>query len=192
MSKETLLKKEFSESDLARIRNLTTGRYGEKTKTQTGYTSQKIEYKEGDIWEENDKTWTIKDGLKQTITKFDKLKKILHYPLTCPNCKTHFKISELNKKMYNIHGTCSDCVFEMETKLKLEGKFEEYERKLMNSNRNSLLDELEVALEEYSNSTNDSFITEDGVKETWLGGGIDREFIKKIKEQIKEQKSKTI
>lgn len=30
MSKDTLLKKEFAESDLARIRNITNKRYGEK------------------------------------------------------------------------------------------------------------------------------------------------------------------
>ena len=94
--------------------------------------------------------------------------------------------------MYNIHGKCLDCVIEMETKLKLEGKFEEYERELMNKNRIAHLEEFERALDEYANSTNESFITEDGQHETWQGNGVDREYIKKMKEQIKEEKKRSL
>mgnify|MGYP007090478949 FL=1 len=32
----------------------------------------------------------------------------------------------LDKLMYSIHKQCSDCVIKYETKLKIEGKFEEY------------------------------------------------------------------
>jgi hydroxyacyl-ACP dehydratase HTD2-like protein with hotdog domain len=76
----------------------------------------------------------------------------------------------------------------METKLKMSGEFEEYERILIRGNKNSHIDEFEKALDEYANSINESFITEDGIRETWLGGGIDHEYIKEMKKQIKEQR----
>ena len=189
---ETNLKKEFKESDLARIRNIIEKRFGETTKTQTGYSKEKEVHIEGDSWQENGKKWTIKNGLKQTITKYDILKQSIKIPLKCPSCLEHFQLTDLNKKMFHIHGTCFNCVTEMETKLKIEGKFDEYERNLMNKNHNSHLDEFSKALDEYANSTNESFITEDGIKETWLGGGVDHEYIKEMKKQIKEQKEKLI
>jgi hypothetical protein len=33
---------------------------------------------------------------------------------------------------------CSDCVVEMETKLRINGKYEEYEKNLLNANKNNL------------------------------------------------------
>lgn len=186
---ETQLKKEFSEGDLQRIRNIATKRYGDATKSQIGYIKKIEDHNEGDEWEEDGKKWTIKDGIKQTVTKFDSLKKYGQFPLKCPECKTHFKLTDLNKKMYGIHGTCFNCVTEMETKLKLEGKYEEYERKMMNQNHISHLNEFEQALDNYANTTSEEFITEDGVKERWLGGSIDHEYIKSMKDYIKEQRS---
>lgn len=190
MSKDTLLKKEFAESDLARIRNITNKRYGDSTKTQIGYSKLAEEHIEGQEWEEDGKRWVIKSGIKQTVTKYDSLKKYGQYPLKCPCCKNHFKIYDLNKKMYNIHGKCFDCVIEMETNLKIEGKFEEYQKDLMSKNFTSHLTEFEKALDEYANSKNEDFITEDGVRETWQGGGIDHDYIKEMKRQIKEAKEK--
>ena len=58
----TQLKKEFSPEDLQRARNIITGQTGNRTKVQSGYEKKQIEHKEGDVWEENGKKWTIKDG----------------------------------------------------------------------------------------------------------------------------------
>jgi hypothetical protein len=90
--------------------------------------------------------------------------------------------------MYNIHGKCADCVIEMETQLKIEGKFEEYERNFLNQNKKSHLNEFENALNEYEKSKNEDFITEDGDKERWVGGGVDNEWIKDMREYIQDQK----
>ena len=70
-----MLNKEFKRKDVERMRNLIKGKSGESAETQVGYTSKKVSYKEGDIWEENGKKWIIKDGIKQTYTKLDKIKK---------------------------------------------------------------------------------------------------------------------
>lgn len=192
MAKETQLQKQFKEADISRIRNIIEGRYGEKTKTQVGFSQKKEEHKEGDIWEENEKTWVIKNGIKQTITKLDSIKELIKFPLKCPCCSKAMKPNQYNKKMYAIHSKCFDCVLEMETKLKLEGKFEEYEKQLLNQNRLSHLDEFETAINEYVKSTSESFITEDGKKERWLGGGIDDEWVEEMKKYIQEEKQKEL
>ena len=49
------------------------------------------DHKEGDIWVENRKTWTIKNGIKQTISKLDKIKKQIFTPLCCPKCSKVMK-----------------------------------------------------------------------------------------------------
>lgn len=193
MAKETQLQKQFKEADISRIRNIIEGRYGEKTKTQVGFSQKKEEHKEGDIWEENEKTWVIKNGIKQNITKLDSIKELIKFPLKCPCCSKAMKPNQYNKKMYAIHGKCFDCVLEMETKLKLEGKFEEYEKQLLNQNRLSHLDEFETAINEYVKSTSESFITEDGKKERWLNSNvIDYEWVEEMRKYIQEEKQKEL
>ena len=79
MSKDNVLKKEFQKRDVERLRNLMTGKYGEKTRSGVGFTKADEFYTEGDIWESDGRTWTIKDGIKQNITKLDKAKKGTRY-----------------------------------------------------------------------------------------------------------------
>ena len=43
----------------------------------------------------------------------------------------------LNKKFWKTHKTCFDCVVKLETRLRAEGKFEEYEREKMYNNAES-------------------------------------------------------
>ena len=43
----------------------------------TGYTKKQEFHEEGDMWEEDGRTWTIKDGIKQNITRLDKTKESL-------------------------------------------------------------------------------------------------------------------
>jgi len=71
---ESVLKKDFKEKDVQRLRNLVQGKYGEKTSTSIGYTKQQEFHDEGDIWEEDGRKWTIKNGIKQNVTKLDKAK----------------------------------------------------------------------------------------------------------------------
>ena len=57
MAKDSLLKKEFKQSDVQRVRNLVNKDFTSKTKIQTGYSKNNKRYKEGDVWEEGSKTW---------------------------------------------------------------------------------------------------------------------------------------
>jgi hypothetical protein len=73
---ESKLIKNFKGRDVQRMRNIITKDYGAKTSTQIGYTKLQSDYQEGDVWENSGKVWTIKNGLKQNITKLDKAKEI--------------------------------------------------------------------------------------------------------------------
>ena len=64
MSKDNVLKKEFGKKDVTRLRNLMTGKHNEKNGQSVGYNKATQFHEEGDVWEENNRTWTIKDGIK--------------------------------------------------------------------------------------------------------------------------------
>ena len=125
------LKKDFQERDVQRLRNLIQGKYGEKTRSSVGFTNKQEFYNEGDIWESDGRTWTIKEGIKQNITKLDKAKKAHVMPLLCPKCKKVMK-NRNDKPFYNIHKMCFNCVIDFEHELKKTGKWEEYERNIKN------------------------------------------------------------
>jgi bacterioferritin-associated ferredoxin len=189
---DNLLKKEFRTKDVQRMRNIITKNTGDKTTTQIGYTREYVERKEGDIWEENSKQWTIKDGIKQTITKLDGVRKRVTMPLNCPQCKRPMK-NRLDKTMYPIHSACFDCVIKHETLLKLQGKYEEYQTEMNKRGLTYHLKEMEnVLLELFMNSNEESFVTEGGDIETWKGNDVLRqaaikdlqEYIQKIKDVL--------
>ena len=142
MSNESLLKKEFKQSDVQRVRNLVNKEYTSKTKSQTGYKKSSKRYKEGDIWEENGKQWTIKNGIKQNITKLDSDKKAIRIPLACPKCGGSMK-HWLAKKMYKIHGFCFDCTIDMEAELRKAGLYDQYEQRMMQGNMKAFAKDIE-------------------------------------------------
>ena len=190
MSNDSMLQKDFKQRDVQRMRNLIKKDYNAKTTTQAGYTKQHVERKEGDVWEENGKQWTIKNGLKQTVTRFDKLKESLILPITCPNCGQAMKNDTLNKKMWPIHKTCFDCVIKKEDELKRTGKFKEYQLNMMTGGVKTHIKEMEdVLLEVMLNNDRGTFVTEAGDIEEWRGGNIDKtQIIKDLQDYIQKLK----
>ena len=128
-----MLKKEFKRKDVQRARNLITGKTGASTGIQIGYSKKTEDYKEGDVWTEGRKTWTVKNGIKQTVSKLDKIKKEVFMPLCCPGCGNVMK-KRLDKPNYKIHKKCHDCVVEFEHKLKIRGEYDDYVKKLKAKN----------------------------------------------------------
>jgi len=164
-----LLNKEFQEKDIQRLRNLITKKYGEKTVSSVGYEKEHVEHQENDVWEEDGRTWTIKKGIKQNITKLDSVKKQIFIPLLCPCCNKNMN-HPYDKKFYNLHGKCFNCVIEFETKLKAEGKFEEYEKEFMKKNMFAFVNDARSFIENLEDENNGSFFTEQGDREKWIGG----------------------
>ena len=195
-----MLKKEFKRKDVNRARNLIMGKTGASTGTQIGYKKETKDYKEGDVWTEGRKTWTIKKGIKQTVSKLDKIKKQIFTPLCCPKCNKVMK-HHLDKSNYKIHKTCHSCVVKFEHKLRINEKYEDYIKELKIKNSLTNLNEIESYLLDAINTSNSSFVSEDGVIERWKGG-IDKNLLKKeitqaaknrrqtLKDQLKMKKTK--
>tara|TARA_B100001093_G_scaffold378437_1_gene363709 strand:- start:218 stop:805 length:588 start_codon:yes stop_codon:yes gene_type:complete len=175
-----MLNKEFKRKDVERMRNLIKGKTGESAELQVGYTSKQETHKEGDIWEEGGKKWIIKNGIKQTYTKLDKVKKEAILPLFCPCCGNLMK-KRNDSKMYKIHKMCFDCVIDMEHQLRIDGKYEEYERAIVANNAESYLDDLEQYLLEAINESNTQFVSERGEVERWKGGIDSKMFLSEMR-----------
>ena len=182
-----MLKKEFKRKDVQRARNLIMGNSGASTGTQIGYKKETKEYKEGDIWKEGRKTWTIKNGIKQTVSKLDTIKKEVFMPLSCPCCGKIMK-NRLDKPNYKIHKKCHDCVIEFEHKLRYTGKYDDYIKKLETKNSLNIVDEMESYLLDAINTSNSGYVSEDGVIEKWVGGVDKKEFTKEIKQAAKKRR----
>jgi hypothetical protein len=181
--KESLLKKEFKESDLQRARNLVNKDFTGSTKTQTGYQKSYVRRIEGDVWNEGGKSWTIKNGLKQNITKLDAAKKAIRIPLACPQCKgkmTHW----LAKKMYKIHGVCFNCTVENEQALKKAGLYDQYEKRMMQGNMRAFAQDIQDWSVDFVNESQD-VVTEDGVIEDWnSNSSAKKQVIKNVKDYL--------
>ena len=184
-----MLKKEFKRKDVDRMRNLIKGNVNSSSESQIGYKKKSIEYKEGDIWTEGKKTWTIKNGIKQTVSKLDKIKKEVFMPLCCPKCNKLMK-GRFDKHNYKIHKKCHKCVVDFEGSLKNKGQYKEYLQKLKGKNALTTLDELESYLLDAVNTTNKGYVSEQGDIERWVGGLDKEKYTKDIKKLSKQAKKR--
>mgnify|MGYP003113778846 CR=1 FL=1 len=130
------------------IKQMLAGEHKSQTNKTFGFTGKANKKREiGETWIEETPNgtkiqWEQKDGFrvkKSANSIIDEVNKIIHMPDTCPNCGKNMYDNEvkLNKKFWKTHGTCFDCVVTMETRLRAEGKYEEYERKKMYENAKS-------------------------------------------------------
>ena len=166
---DSILKKQFQKRDVERLRNLIKGKSGEKTTSGIGYKGDvEIEHKEGDVWEADGKTWTIRDGIKENITKLDKFKKVA-VPIFCPKCKENMD-GQLDPYYYKSYGECVNCRAVTETKLKEEGKWKEYINTTFNKEIDINIEEYKSFMEDILSESNNNFITEAGDVQKWVGG----------------------
>ena len=108
-------------------------------------------------------------------------------PLCCPECGTVMK-KRFDKPHYKVHKKCYDCVIDFEGKLRVRGKYEDYIKKLKGKNNLEILNELESTLLDASNTSNEGFVSEDGVVERWVGGVDKIKFTKEIKKASKAKR----
>lgn len=146
-----------------------------------------VEHKEGDVWEESGKTWTIKNGIKKTVTKMEALRKQIITPLACPKCETNMR-SNVHRWAWNVYRMCFNCVVDMEHEITKAGKLEEYTKALYRANMESFYGDLEQFIEEFSKEKA-HIVTEDGVKENWVDNT--EKVVEKIgKEELNQLKTK--
>lgn len=108
-------------------------------------------------------------------------------PLFCPKC-TRVMNKKLDNKMYWIHNTCFDCVIEMETQLRIEGKWEEYERNKVKENIRSYIKDTAQQVEEFCKNTAEGSTYMNVVNEDL--GSVDYEKWKLSDEEAKLHTSK--
>ena len=180
------MKKYIPEHKVQRMRNLVTKKFNDKTKIQIGYGKSDGEYKEGDIWEESGKKWTIKNGITQTVSKLSKVRKSVNIPLVCPKCQERVMKGYLDKLFWNLYSECSDCRIGYETKLKIKNvnSYKEYERKKMVDNIKTYLKDIKMYAEDFINqSDRRGYVTETGKIEDWSKQNKE-ELTKKIHERL--------
>ena len=170
---DNVLKKEFQKRDVERLRNLVQGKYGDRSTMGIGYSGETQEdHKEGDVWEERGKTWTIRDGIKENVTKLDSFKKAA-VPLFCPKCKQVMD-KQLDPFYFKSYGECLDCRATTETQMKIAGTWDDYRIETFNAEIDKQIEEYKGWFENVLNDKANSFISEHGEVQKWVGG-IDKE-----------------
>jgi hypothetical protein len=166
---DSVLKKEFQKRDVERLRNLVKGKSGERTTMGIGYSGEEQQsHKEGDIWEERGKTWTIRDGIKENVTKLDKIKKAA-VPLFCPKCKQVMN-KQLDSFYFKAYNECLDCRTVTETQMKLAGTWEDYTNQTFNAEIDHQIQEYKNWFENIISDTADGFVSENGEVQKWVSG----------------------
>ena len=130
------------------IKQILSGAHQTQTNKTFGFSGKLNEKREvGETWTEITPNgikiqWEQKDGFrikKAANSILDEINKIINMPEKCPECNIKMYNDEvrLNKKFWKTHKTCFDCVVKLETRLRAEVKFEEYEREKMYNNAES-------------------------------------------------------
>ena len=169
-----------------------------RTQTKKTYSldpgKEQIKREIGDRWvDENGKEWEQRDGYKITVTKvLDKLKDI-RMPDVCPKCNKSMMKKNLDERMWTIHKMCFDCVIDMEHQLRIEGKFDDYEKQKVYENAMSWLRDAEKDVEDVVEAYRQvSFANSDGTLEKWSGGLSPEEFRVKIYDEFEKFKTEFI
>ena len=161
------MKKGISESKVQRMRNIVKGDYTKSVSTQVGYkkSDKKVE---GDVWEEAGKTWTIKNGIKQNISKMQSVRDLVKMPLTCPECDKVMR-GQFDRYHWKVDKKCLDCFTLDQKKSRAVGTYEEKQKELFKKVKLAEIKDITDEFEEWLDS-NQTFVTELGEVEDWSGG----------------------
>ena len=115
-------------------------------------------------------------------------------PWFCPECNKVMK-SRLDDKMYRLHNQCFDCQVKFENKLRIDGKFEEWEEKKVLNNQLSYVKEQIESVEDWVDESENSptFFNQVGIKDVELEQekwSNNREAIDKMSEEALKELNK--
>ena len=167
------------------VKEMLDGKHKTQTKKTISFTDKVFVKREvGETWTDDiGQKWEQRKGYKVKVGKLSKLRTELR---EFPNCNkesgscTCTEPGTADLKMKAIHGMCLNCVVEMEHKLKLEGKYEEYEKKKLLANAEAWLKQAEIEKEVLKSTLKASFINEDGSIEEWAEGMTPEELEEKL------------
>jgi len=176
------------------VKQLLQGTHESQNTIQVGFNGEiqeKITRKVGDRWFDSDgNEWEQKDGYSMKLGKVwqqelhDYLKGFSNCPKEICTCTMP---KRLDDKMKAMHGMCFDCVIEMEHKIRLEKKWDEYEKEKVKLNALAWLDEAErdknLIAEELSKV---EFANSFGESEKWSSGVTKEQLLQKIEDEFEQ------
>lgn len=177
------------------VKKLIAGQHESQQKVQVGYTEENKEdttsRKIGNKWfDEDGNEWEQRNGYKIKLGKAwqQELHEYLNTFQNCPNetctCGMPKKIDE---KMKRIHGMCFDCVIDMEHKIRLEGTWDEYEKRKVKQNALAWLVEAERDKNSIASELSRMEFTNDfGDIEEWKTPFNKEEMLEKIENEFAE------
>jgi hypothetical protein len=166
----------------------------------------------GDVWIEYDSDgkevckWEQRNGYRIRMQTWSPtMDEVTQERYTFPNCKksecTCINPSRIDLKFKKIAGMCMDCVIEEETKMKINGTFNEYAMNKIEENAKSFFNEADVEVNVIKQGLRDgiNYVNSDGSVEKWdsstniddIANRIDSEYSNlktKILEDISEKK----
>jgi hypothetical protein len=178
------------------IQQMVRGEHSSQNKIQIsapGEYSPTITRNIGDRWEDADgNEWEQRNGYAVKLGREwqQELKTELSTFKNCPKeiCTCTLP-NRYDKKMKAIHDMCFDCVIAMEHKLRIQGKFEEYEKEKLRNNMLGWLSEAEkekdIIADEFSRM---EFTNEFGDVEKWHTNINKEEFATQLGEKFEEFK----
>ena len=186
---------EIKIDDINDVKKLLSGEHESQNKVQVVFVTDKKEDGQtreiGERWFDADNNeWEQKNGYKMKLGKV--WQQELHQYLTeFPNCQKETCTcgipKKLDEKMRKIHGMCFDCVVNMEHKIRLEGKWEEYEKTKLKENAIAWLSEAERDKNLIVNELSKAEFTNDfGDIEKWDTKIDKEELLKKIENEFEQ------
>ena len=176
-------------NNIKAVKEMIAGNHRTQTKNTVAFDAEKefIKREVGDKWNDDDgNVWEQKKGYKVKLGKLSELRSEIN---TFPKCSkevcTCMTPNRNDLKMKSIHGMCFDCVIDMEHKLKIEGKYGEYERLKKLENAKAWLKQAELEKETIKSALKTKFINEDGSFEEWSGTSWE-ETEKKIEKEFQD------
>ena len=188
------------------VKELLAGTHKTQTNKTFGFTGKSSKKREiGEVWIETNSNgtkvqWEQKNGFrvkKAANSILDEINKIVNMPTECPKCNSKMYNDEerLNKKFWKTHKTCFDCVITMETQLRAEGKYKEYEREKMYENAKSFFASADKEVSIIKNAVKDKleFVQNaQGDVEEFDQADYKEKYLKYIDEQYNRFKKETL
>jgi hypothetical protein len=177
------------------VKKLLVGEHESQNKITVGYDGvnkdESVVRQIGDKWFDSDgNEWEQKNGYKVKLGK-EWQQELHEYLNTFPNCPketcTCGMPKKIDQKMKKIHGMCFDCVIDMEHKIRLEGKWDEYEKTKLKENALAWLAEAERDKNSIASELSRMEFTNDfGDNEKWKTPFNKEEMLEKIENEFAE------
>lgn len=135
-----------------------------------------------------------KEKKDDNISKMTELMQEARMPLFCKVCDKVMN-KRLDDKMWTLYGHCFDCQLKFENKLRIEGKYKDWEKKKIRANKISFIKEQIQAIEEWRDMKAPEWYNNVGVntpeleKEQW---DVDTTQIKLMADEALEKFNETL